>query len=169
MAPPLVQLSDIALTFGGTPLLDGVELSVSADERVCLVGRNGSGKSTLLKITAGLIEPDRGNRFAQPGATIRYLAQEPELGMDKAVIFAPDLFHVLPQPLLDVERAPVQLTGEIVVLLADGIAEILFDQAGSQVKCRLKLGYRAQQMDLVRGTALFESRAPLLGIGPQVL
>src|ERR1700674_5964352 len=73
MAPPLVQLSDIALTFGGTPLLDGVELSVSADERVCLVGRNGSGKSTLLKITAGLIEADRGSRFLQPGATIRYL------------------------------------------------------------------------------------------------
>jgi ATP-binding cassette subfamily F protein uup len=79
MAPPLVQLSDITLTFGGTPLLDGVELSVSADERVCLVGRNGSGKSTLLKITAGLIEADRGSRFVQPGATIRYLAQEPDL------------------------------------------------------------------------------------------
>jgi ATP-binding cassette subfamily F protein uup len=79
MAPPLVQLSDIVLTFGGAPLLDGVELSVSANERVCLVGRNGSGKSTLLKITAGLIQPDRGGRFVQPGATIRYLAQEPDL------------------------------------------------------------------------------------------
>src|SRR5690606_4326392 len=38
----------------------------------------GSGKSTLLKIAAGLIEPDRGERFVQPGATIRYLPQEPE-------------------------------------------------------------------------------------------
>ncbi|MDB5515529.1 MAG: transporter related, partial [Tardiphaga sp.] len=50
MAPPLIQLKDIELTFGGTPLLSGVELSVSAEERVCLIGRNGSGKSTLLKI-----------------------------------------------------------------------------------------------------------------------
>ena len=49
MAPPLIQLRDIALTFGGTPLLDGAELTVSAGERVCLVGRNGSGKSTLLQ------------------------------------------------------------------------------------------------------------------------
>jgi ATP-binding cassette subfamily F protein uup len=77
--PPLIQLRDIALTFGGTPLLESAELSVSAGERVCLVGRNGSGKSTLLKIAAGLIEPDRGSRFIQPGATIRYLPQEPDL------------------------------------------------------------------------------------------
>jgi ATP-binding cassette subfamily F protein uup len=79
MAPPLIQLGDISLSFGGTPLLDGVELSVSSGERVCLVGRNGSGKSTLLKIAAGLTEPDRGTRFVQPDATIRYLPQEPDL------------------------------------------------------------------------------------------
>jgi ATP-binding cassette subfamily F protein uup len=78
MAPPLIQLKDIALTFGGTPLLSGVELSVSPAERVCLIGRNGSGKSTLLKIAAGLVEFDAGTRFVQPGATMRYLPQEPD-------------------------------------------------------------------------------------------
>src|SRR5262252_5140022 len=78
MAPPLIQLKDIALTFGGTPLLASVELTLSPSERVCLIGRNGSGKSTLLKIAAGLVEPDRGSRFVQPGATIRYLPQEPD-------------------------------------------------------------------------------------------
>jgi ATP-binding cassette subfamily F protein uup len=79
MAPPLLTLQDVHLTFGGTPLLEGAELSISERERVCLVGRNGSGKSTLLKIAAGLVEFDRGARFAQPGATIRYLPQEPDL------------------------------------------------------------------------------------------
>src|SRR5476649_2296466 len=78
MAPPLIQLKDIKLTFGGTPLLSGVELSLSQSERFCLIGRNGSGKSTLLKIAAGLVEPDSGSRFVQPGATIRYLPQEPD-------------------------------------------------------------------------------------------
>ncbi len=78
MAAPLLQLKDIALTFGGTPLLTGAELSVSTGERVSLVGRNGSGKSTLLKIAAGLVEPDRGSVFVQPGALVRYLAQEPD-------------------------------------------------------------------------------------------
>src|SRR5271169_4363266 len=78
MAPPLLQLKDIALTFGGTPLLTSAELSVSPGERVSLVGRNGSGKSTLLKIAAGLVEPDRGSVFVQPGAQVRYLPQEPD-------------------------------------------------------------------------------------------
>ncbi|WP_024277334.1 ATP-binding cassette domain-containing protein [Xanthobacter sp. 126] len=78
MAPPLVLLQDIHLRFGATPLLDGAELSVSAGERVCLVGRNGSGKSTLLKVAAGLVEPDSGTRFFQPGTTVRYLQQEPD-------------------------------------------------------------------------------------------
>jgi ABC transport system ATP-binding/permease protein len=80
MAPPLLQLQDIALGFGGTPLLNGVDLAVGAGERLCLVGRNGSGKSTLLRIAAGLIEPDRGTRFLQPGTTVRYLPQEPDFG-----------------------------------------------------------------------------------------
>src|SRR5436309_1189327 len=78
MAPPLIQLKDIALTFGGTPLLSDVELSVSSGERVCLIGRNGSGKSPRLKTAAGIVESDRGSRFVQPGATIRYLPQEPD-------------------------------------------------------------------------------------------
>src|SRR5437764_1459894 len=86
MAAPLIQLKDIRLTFGGTPLLSGVELSVSSGERVCLIGRNGSGKSTLLKIAAGLVEPDGGSRFVQPGATIRYLPQEPDFGAHKTIL-----------------------------------------------------------------------------------
>lgn len=77
--PPLIQLTDIGVSFGRPPLLDGVDLAVSAGERLSLVGRNGSGKSTLLKIAAGLIEADRGTRFVQPSATIRYLPQEPDL------------------------------------------------------------------------------------------
>jgi ATP-binding cassette subfamily F protein uup len=76
--PPLLLLQDITLTFGGRPLLAGATLSAGAGERICLVGRNGSGKSTLLKIAAGDIEADSGTRFVQPGATVRYLPQEPD-------------------------------------------------------------------------------------------
>src|SRR5471032_1016071 len=76
---PLLHLKDITVAFGDQKLLDGAELSVGAGDRLCLVGRNGLGKSTLLKIAAGLMEADKGPRFAQPGATIRYLPQEPSL------------------------------------------------------------------------------------------
>jgi ABC transport system ATP-binding/permease protein len=76
---PLLQLKDIVLTFGGTPLLAGAELSVGPGERVSLVGRNGTGKSTLLKVAAALVEPDRGSVFIQPGTVLRYLPQEPDL------------------------------------------------------------------------------------------
>jgi ATP-binding cassette subfamily F protein uup len=78
MAKLLLNLQNIHLTFGGKPVLDGTELMLADNERMCLVGRNGSGKSTLLKIAAGLIQPDDGERWMQPGTTVRYLPQEPD-------------------------------------------------------------------------------------------
>jgi ATP-binding cassette subfamily F protein uup len=78
-AAPILALQNIKLTLGSTQLLESAELSVVPGDKIALVGRNGSGKSTLLKIAAGEIEPDGGNRFAQPGVTIRYLPQEPDL------------------------------------------------------------------------------------------
>jgi ATP-binding cassette subfamily F protein uup len=79
MPPPLLDLQNIALTLGGTPLLESAELSLARGDKICLVGRNGSGKSTLLKIAAGALEPDGGVRFLQPGTRLRYLPQEPDL------------------------------------------------------------------------------------------
>ena len=79
MAPPLLTLQNIELTFGGTPLFEGAEFSITERDRLCLVGRNGSGKSTLLKIAAGIVDSDSGKRFLKPGVTIRYLEQEPDL------------------------------------------------------------------------------------------
>jgi len=88
MPSPLLLLQDISLTFGATPLLSGAALAVTAGDRICLVGRNGSGKSTLLRIAARLIQPDAGERFAQPGATIQYLSQEPDLsGFDTTLAY----------------------------------------------------------------------------------
>ncbi|MEM6694181.1 MAG: ATP-binding cassette domain-containing protein [Pseudomonadota bacterium] len=79
MAPPLLQLTDIALTFGGDPLFAGVDLAVQPGDRIALVGRNGSGKSTLMKLMAGLVEPDAGGRVLAPGTGAAYMEQEPDM------------------------------------------------------------------------------------------
>ncbi len=76
---PLLQLSDISLTFGGNPVFDGLSLVIQPGDRVALVGRNGSGKSTLMKVMAGLVEPDRGLRTVSPGVTVGYMEQDPDL------------------------------------------------------------------------------------------
>nr|CAD6431321.1 ABC transporter ATP-binding protein [Rhizobium sp. Q54] len=78
MAPPILKLDDIHLSFGGTPLLAGAGLQVEPGDRICLVGRNGSGKSTLMKIAAGMVEPQSGEVFRHPASTIRYLEQAPD-------------------------------------------------------------------------------------------
>ncbi|MDX8349749.1 ATP-binding cassette domain-containing protein [Cognatiyoonia sp. IB215446] len=76
---PLLQLSDIALTFGGDPVFSNLSLVVQPGDRVALVGRNGSGKSTLMKVIAGLVEADNGARVLSPGVTAGYMEQDPTM------------------------------------------------------------------------------------------
>ncbi len=75
---PLLTLSDIALTYGGDPILSGVDLTVHPGDRMALVGRNGSGKSTLMKIMAGLTHPDGGSCVLGPGLSVGYMEQDPD-------------------------------------------------------------------------------------------
>ncbi len=122
MPPPLLTLRDIHIRFGAEPLLDGAELFISAGERLCLVGRNGCGKSTLLKIAAGAVVPDAGERVLQPGATLRYLPQEPDLSAFATTLAAAEdglgpgddphrVKALLTHLGLDGEKAPAYLSG----------------------------------------------------------
>jgi ATP-binding cassette subfamily F protein uup len=57
MARLLLNLQNIHLTFGGKPVLEGAELMLADDERMCLVGRNGSGKLRFGN-RGGLVNPE---------------------------------------------------------------------------------------------------------------
>ena len=76
---PIYTLKNIRLTFGDNCLFENVELYINKGDKICLVGRNGSGKSTLLKVIAGIMEPDEGEIFIQPGIKVSYMPQEPDL------------------------------------------------------------------------------------------
>lgn len=86
MAPPVLTLRDVDFSIGGTSLLLRAEMSLSAGERLCVVGRNGAGKSSLLKIAGGVIEADQGERFVQPGVRIGMLAQAPDFAPQMTVL-----------------------------------------------------------------------------------
>ena len=79
MAAPLLQLTDVALTWGGDPVFSDLNLVVQEGDRIALVGRNGSGKSTLMKVMGGDIEPDSGGRVLAQGVTVARLPQEPDM------------------------------------------------------------------------------------------
>ena len=72
----LLVASQLVVSFGGHPLLDGVHLRLDEGERVCLVGRNGCGKTTLLDIIAGRRQPDEGEVVRLGGARVALLPQQ---------------------------------------------------------------------------------------------
>jgi ATP-binding cassette subfamily F protein uup len=122
--PPLLALTGIRFHLGDQTVLDGVDLSVAPGERLTLVGRNGAGKSTLLRILAGEPIFDGGTRFAQPGATIATLPQEPDFTGHASVgdyvssalsdSLGPDDYRVaalLDDMKLDTAREPANLSG----------------------------------------------------------
>jgi ATP-binding cassette ChvD family protein len=70
---------------GGKKVLDNIHLSFYPDAKIGILGPNGAGKSTLLKIMAGVEKEFTGEAWAAEGATVGYLAQEPELDPSKDV------------------------------------------------------------------------------------
>lgn len=56
----MIRVEQVFKTFGGKPVLQGVDLTIPDGQALTIIGRSGCGKSVLLKHLIGLIEPDRG-------------------------------------------------------------------------------------------------------------
>jgi len=69
---PVLELDDVAVSYGKRRALEGVTLSVAAGEIVTLLGANGAGKSTTLRVVSGLVRPTRG-RIRYEGRDITHV------------------------------------------------------------------------------------------------
>ena len=73
----LIRLRNIQVSFGGPAILENINMSIDAGERLCLLGRNGTGKSTLLKVISGEVKAESGDLEYRQNLKLAVLDQEP--------------------------------------------------------------------------------------------
>lgn len=93
----LVSLQDVGVSFGATPVLEGVTAEIQENSRIGLIGANGAGKSTLLNTICGIQEYESGEINRKSGLNIGYLKQNSGLSGENTIweemrlVFAPVL------------------------------------------------------------------------------
>ena len=85
MAEFIYTMRKVRKAHGDKVVLDDVTLSFLPGAKIGVVGPNGAGKSSVLRIMAGLDQPNNGDAFLAPGATVGILEQEPQLNEEKTV------------------------------------------------------------------------------------
>jgi len=85
--PPkfIFEMNDVCKSFGQKEVLKNISLSFFYGAKIGVIGENGSGKTTLLKIMAGIDKDFQGETRLTSGMKLRYVAQEPQLDLDKTV------------------------------------------------------------------------------------
>ncbi|MDY7026146.1 MAG: ATP-binding cassette domain-containing protein [Pseudomonadota bacterium] len=81
----LINAKNVQLAFGLKPLLDHVDFTLQARERVALIGRNGEGKTSFLKVLTQKIKPDDGELVFDDGLSFAILDQSVPEGDDATV------------------------------------------------------------------------------------
>ena len=82
---PILMAKDVGRRFGDRTILKGASFSLQPGDRAGVLGVNGAGKSTLMRILAGRDPEFEGQLHVAKGATVGYVAQEPELDLDATV------------------------------------------------------------------------------------
>ncbi len=116
-------MKQVRKAHGDKVVLDGVTLAFYPGAKIGVVGPNGAGKSSVLRIMAGLDQPNNGEAFLAPGATVGILEQEPTLNEDKTV-----LGNV--QEGLGEIKAKLDRFNEIAELMATDYSDELMEEMG---------------------------------------
>ncbi|MFC2031625.1 ribosomal protection-like ABC-F family protein [Chloroflexota bacterium] len=74
----VLHLEELSMGFGSLHLFENVNLTLTAGDRIALVGRNGSGKTTLARIITGALAPRSGRVRLGSGVKVGYYSQEQE-------------------------------------------------------------------------------------------
>ncbi|PQO23563.1 glycosyl transferase family 1 [Rhodobacteraceae bacterium WD3A24] len=75
LSPPIIATEDVAVGYGGPPVLSRLDLRIDQDDRIALLGRNGEGKSTLSKLLAGKLDAAGGRIVRAAKLRVGYFAQ----------------------------------------------------------------------------------------------
>jgi ATP-binding cassette subfamily F protein uup len=134
----LVTLRNIQLGFGGPPLLERVNLTIRAGERICLLGRNGAGKSTLMKLLDGGLQPDEGDMEVRQNARICRLTQQVPTDTEGSV------FDVVAEGVGELAQL-VRRYHQVSNLVADGDEKSLQRLAQVQHELEAVDGWQAEQ------------------------
>ena len=129
---PLLKLDKASLHYGTHVLLDEVEFTVRAGDRIGLLGRNGAGKTTLLKVINGVITPESGECWLRPGTRIAYLDQALPQADDQ------DVYDVVAHGLADIGDLLARYHHCIVENDMQGLA-------GAQTELEARDGWRLAQ------------------------
>ena len=90
----LLEITGLNTYYGESHILRDVDLSVSAGEMVCLIGRNGVGKTTLLKSLIGLLRPRSGEILFEGSGLNR---QAPHQRARAGIAYVPQGREIIPQ------------------------------------------------------------------------
>ena len=93
----VVELKDVAKSYGETHVFSDVTLNVEKGDRIALVGANGAGKSTLIRVLAGTDPQTAGHRKAGHNVDIDYFAQDQYKELDPEAVMFDDLASRVPQ------------------------------------------------------------------------
>ena len=125
--PPqfIFEMRDVSKSFGEKVVLRDINLSFFYGAKIGVVGENGAGKSTLLKIMAGIDKDFDGTANLAKNMRVRYVAQEPQLDLDKTV--RENLLSAM-KPIQDLIDRFNQITGRMADPKPDDDLDKLMDE-----------------------------------------